>query len=78
MKKYTMLLISFVVLILFSGCDYYSDAYISVTYPHPDIIGVNEYEACISEKKNSARIFLLSYPSQGYPPAGQHGVPSDL
>lgn len=61
MKKYTMLLISFVVLILFSGCDYYSDAYISVTYPHPDIIGVNEYEAGISEKKNSARIFLLSY-----------------
>ena len=43
------------VLFLLSGCDYYSDAYISVTLPQPDGIGVKEYQAGVSAKKNAAR-----------------------
>ena len=61
MRKCTVFLAFFMVLILLIGCDYYSDAYISVTYPTPDSIGVNEYQAGVSAKKNSARLFRLSY-----------------
>lgn len=61
MRKCAIFLVFFMVLSLLSGCDYYNDAYVSVRYPEPDIIGVNEYEAGLSAKKNSARIFLLSY-----------------
>ena len=61
MRKCALFLVFVMVLILFSGCDYYSDAYISVAYPAPDTIGVNGYQAGISTKKNSARIFQLSY-----------------
>lgn len=61
MRKGAIFLVFLMVLILLSGCDYYSDAYISVRYPEPDIIGVNEYQAGVSAKKNSARIFQLSY-----------------
>lgn len=59
--KRTIFLVFFMVLFLFSGCDYYSDAYISVMLPNPDITGVNGYDAGVSAKKNSARIFRLSY-----------------
>ena len=61
MRKCTIFLAFFLILILLPGCDYDSDAYISVTYPAPDSIGVNEYQAGVSAKKNSARIFQLSY-----------------
>lgn len=61
MKKCTVFLVFFMVLSLLSGCDYYRDAYISVMNPEPDVIGVNEYEAGVSTKKNAARIFRLSY-----------------
>lgn len=61
MKKATVFLVFFMVLILLSGCDYYSDADISVTLPEPDSMGVIEYQAGVSEKKNAARIFLLRY-----------------
>lgn len=61
MKKHTVFLVFLMVLFLLSGCDYYSDADISVTLPDPDPIGVNEYQAGVSAKKNTARIFRLSY-----------------
>ena len=61
MKKRTMFLAFFVVLMLLTGCDYYSDAYIRVTHPEPDPVGIIAYQAGISEKKNAARIFLLHY-----------------
>lgn len=61
MKKATVFLVFFMVLILLSGCDHYSDADISVTLPEPDSMGVIEYQAGVSEKKNAARIFLLRY-----------------
>ncbi|MBR6771787.1 MAG: hypothetical protein IKM29_00170 [Clostridia bacterium] len=61
MKKSTVLLVLLTVLILLSGCDYYSDEHISITYDEPDIIGVNEYEAGVSTEKNAARIFRLGY-----------------
>lgn len=61
MKKYTAFLVFFLVLFLLSGCDYYSDAYIYVTLPEPDAIGINEYQAGVSAKKNAARIFRLCY-----------------
>ncbi len=61
MKKYTLFLTFFMVLFLFSSCDYYSDAYISITRSEPDSIGVNEYQAGVSAKKNSVRIFRLGY-----------------
>ncbi len=61
MKKVTVFLVFFMVLILLSGCDYYSDAHISVTLPEPDSMGVIEYQAGVSEKKNAVRIFLLRY-----------------
>ena len=61
MKKATVFLVFFMVLILLSGCDYYSDADISVTLPEPDSMGVIEYRAGVSEKRNAARIFLLRY-----------------
>jgi len=61
MKRRTIFLVFFMVLFLLSGCDYYSDAYISVMLPNPDVIGVNEYQASVSAKKNAVRIFQLSY-----------------
>ena len=61
MKRRTIFLVIFIVLFLLSGCDYYSDAYISVMLPNPDVIGVNEYQASVSAKKNAVRIFQLSY-----------------
>ena len=61
MKIATVFLVFFMVLILLSGCDYYSDADISVTLPEPNSMGVIEYQAGVSEKKNAARIFLLRY-----------------
>lgn len=61
MKTTTIFLVFFMVLMLLAGCDYYSDAYISVTHSEPDSMGVIEYQAGVSEKKNAARIFLLRY-----------------
>ena len=61
MRKFAIFLVSFMALILLSGCDYYSDAYISVTPPTPDILGVSEYQAGVSAEKNTARLFQLSY-----------------
>ena len=61
MKKSAFLLVLVTVLILLSGCDYYIDEHISITYDEPDIIGVNEYEAGVSTEKNAARIFRLGY-----------------
>ena len=61
MRKGAIFLVFLMVLISLSGCDYYSDAYISVTYPEPDNSGVSEYQAGVSAKKKSARIFLLGY-----------------
>ena len=61
MKRRTILLTYFMVLFLLSGCDHYRDAYINVTLPNPNVIGVKQYEAGVSAKKNAARIFQLSY-----------------
>ena len=61
MKKTTIFLVFFMVLMLLAGCDYYSDAYISVTHSEPDSMGVIEYQAGVSEKKNAVRIFVLHY-----------------
>ena len=65
MKKRAFLLILVTVLILLSGCDYYSDAYISVVNPGPDSIGVTGYRAGVSEEKHAARLFQLDYRLEG-------------
>lgn len=61
MKRYVAFLISLVVMLLFSGCDYYSDDTVSITLPEPDSMDVVEYMAGISAKKNTARINYLRY-----------------
>lgn len=61
MGKCRYFFVLFMVLILLSGCDYYSDAYISVSCPEPDAIGVSEYQAGVSAKKSAARFFQLGY-----------------
>lgn len=61
MKKLAVFLVVFMVLISLSACDYYSDAYIHITLPAPDSMGVREYQAGVSAEKGSARIFLLRY-----------------
>lgn len=61
MKRCAILLTYFMIIFLLSGCEHYRDAYINVTLPNPDVIGVKQYEAGVSAKKNAARIFQLSY-----------------
>jgi len=61
MKKYVAFLVCLAVILVLSGCDYYSDADISVTLPEPDSNALVEYLAGVSTKKNAARIDLLRY-----------------
>ena len=61
MKRFVAFLISFVVIVMFSGCDYYDDVSISVTRPEPDSNGLVAYLAGVSTEKNAARINLLRY-----------------
>lgn len=61
MKKILALVISFVLVFSFFGCDYYEGEAVSFASETPDSNGITEYQASVSTKKNAARITLLRY-----------------
>lgn len=61
MKKWAAVLIIIVLVLSFSGCDYYSDESIHVVLDEADQSGLVEYSAGVSIKKNTARIDMLRY-----------------